>query len=139
MTDDFLCYGETGYCYLLDEQDGKTCLDLGEYPGDVPSIAGWGTGMAAARDPSKWCQGCIEVGVARLQAELEAASTGRAERDSLREALARMIERAEFPDQCGLCGELLDKPENDLGDGESLGHTLECDVESARALLAGTP
>ncbi len=53
----------------------------------------------------------------------------------LRATLAKCVEWAEAPDQCLLCHELLDKPDNDNGDGELLGHTLECPIAWAATQL----
>lgn len=47
------------------------------------------------------------------------------------ELLQRMINDAEIGDSCKLCGELLDKPDNDHGDGELLGHLSDCPVPDA--------
>ena len=51
------------------------------------------------------------------------------------ELLKELVERAEMPDQCLVCHELLDTPENDNGDGEWLGHALSCPIASAKELL----
>lgn len=101
MSDAFLCYGETGYCMLFEEQDSKTCLDLGDYPGDVPSLSGRGTDLAAARDPGKWCQGCIEVGVARLRAELEIAKPNSDDQERREEYISDHALEGEFSDIVG--------------------------------------
>lgn len=39
-----------------------------------------------------------------------------------------LIETAEGDGCCTICCEILDTPENDNGDGESLGHTLDCPI-----------
>lgn len=67
-------------------------------------------------------------------------------RDELREERAR-AEKAEAllrtlveygqGDVCPICGELLDHEDNDLGDGELLGHTLDCPLSAGEEHLAG--
>ncbi len=55
--------------------------------------------------------------------------------ESLREAARGLVEYEKTWSQCPVCGELLDRPDNDMGDGEWLGHTDDCPV----ALLIDAP
>ncbi len=54
---------------------------------------------------------------------------------SLRASAHNVVEYAEAGDSCLMCGELLDRPENDLGDGEYLGHRLDCPVAALAEAL----